>query len=321
MAIHREFFYVDLDGITRYIDYALFGKNAKFAIELNGETFHHPVAIGAARYRSQLFKQNSLVADGFRVFRWSLNGMKDRERFILEIKRFMGAARPFLSKSIIRTSRQVFTLHEHQTGALERLNQARSQGQNTFLLVLPTGTGKTEIFIEDLVRLKKKMSSLRSLIMVPTRKLREQTLVRLQLRLPYQYRNLVSTDILTDNKADFHVQTTAYLHRHYHKIPADRFDYIVVDEAHHAPAQGLSKILEHFTPSHLLGVTATPERFDQQRLEKIFGEYETQLSLEEAIRRGLVPPIRCYRIRSNIDLSEVRFNGKEYLITTEPQQV
>ena len=60
-------------------------------------------------------------------------------------------------------------------------------------------------------------------------------------------------------------------------------------------------------------MTATPDRSDQQRLEKIFGEYEPQLSLEEAIQQGLVPPVRCYRVESNIDLSEVRFNGKEYV--------
>ncbi len=315
MALNREFSYVDLEGTTRYIDYALFGQNAKFAIELNGENFHHPAVIGSARYRSQLFKQNSLVADGFKVFRWSLNGMRDRERFILEIKRFMGRGRPFIDKSIIRASRSVFTLHEHQQSALDGLQRAREKGQNTFLLVLPTGTGKTEIFIEDLVRMKSLSPDLHSLIIVPTRKLRKQTIARLQLRLPIHYRDQVTTDVFSGDNASFWVQTAAYLHRHYYKIPADRFDYIVVDEAHHAPAQGLSKILEHFTPSQLLGVTATPERFDQQRLEKIFGEYEAQLSLEDAIRQGLVPPVRCYRIRSNIDLSEVRFNGREYVKT------
>ena len=70
MALHREFAYVDLEGVTRYIDYALFAEAIKFAIELNGEQFHHPVAIKAKKCRSQLFKQNSLVSDGFKVFRW-----------------------------------------------------------------------------------------------------------------------------------------------------------------------------------------------------------------------------------------------------------
>lgn len=313
VALHREFAYVDLEGKTRYIDYALFGQDGKFAIELNGENFHHPVVIGSKRYRSQLFKQNSLVADGFKVFRWSMNGMRDRERFVLELDRFLGVAGPFIDKSIIKLRRQVstFQLHEHQETALASFTESRSKGQNTFLLVLPTGTGKTEIFIEDIARLKKEQASMRALIIVPTRKLRDQTKARLELRLPHEFRGQVSTDAF----GDLHlvVQTAAYLHRHYYKIPADRFDYIVVDEAHHAPAQGLRNILSHFNPSHLLGATATPDRLDQQRLEKIFGEYEPQLSLEEAIEQGLVPSVRCYRVKSNIDLSEVRFNGKEYV--------
>jgi len=313
MGLHREFAYVDFAGITRYIDYALFAKSAKFAIELNGESFHHPAVIGPQKYRSQLFKQNSLSADGFKVFRWSLNGMRDKERFILELSRFMGHARPFLDKSVFKLTRPAFTLRTHQEQALDQLREARKKGRNTFLLVLPTGTGKTEIFIEDLVRLKERDPDLKALVIVPTRKLREQTLARFKLRLPYKFQDNVSDEIISENTADFLVQTAAYLHRHYYKIPADRFDYIVVDEAHHAAAHGLRNILEHFRPTHLLGVTATPERFDQQRLEKIFGEYEPQLSLEDAIRQGLVPPVRCYRTKSNIDLSEVRFNGREFV--------
>lgn len=315
MGLHREFASVDLAGTIRYIDYALFAKSAKFAIELNGENFHHPVVIGAKKYRSQLFKQNSLVADGFKVFRWSLNGMRDRERFILELSRFMRYALPFLDKPVFKLTRpvQTFTLRDHQQQSLDQLSEARKNGQNTFLLVLPTGTGKTEIFISDLVRLKEQEQDLKVLVIVPSRKLREQTLARFKLRLPSQYKNRTSIDVLNENSADFLVQTTAYLHRHYYKIPADRFDYIVVDEAHHAAANGLRNILEHFTPTHLLGVTATPERLDLQRLEKIFGEYEPQLSLEDATRQGLVPPVRCYRIQSNIDLSEVRFNGREFV--------
>lgn len=313
MGLHREFTYADMEGTTRYIDYALFGTVEKFAIELNGESFHHPVVIGPRKYRSQLFKQNSLVADGFKVFRWSLNGMKDRERFVLEVRRFMGDAQPFLDKPIFKAKRPVFTLKDHQKDSLVNLAEARRDGQNTFLLVLPTGTGKTEVFIKDIEQLKEQDPGLKALVIVPTRKLRGQTLARFLLRLPVELQNCISDDVVGDTTSDIYVQTAAYLHRNYYKIAQDYFDYIVVDEAHHAAAHGLRKILEHFTPDHLLGVTATPERFDQQKLEEIFGEYSPQLSLGDAIQKGLVPPVRCFRVKSNIDLSEVRFNGREFV--------
>lgn len=313
IGLHREFAYFDFSGTRRYIDYALFGQSMKFAIELNGERFHHPHVIGSKKYRSQLFKQNSMVVDGFKVFRWSMNGMRDRERFVLEISRFMGYAQPFLDKSVYKLKRKTFTLRVHQEQSLNQLRKARDEGQNTFLLVLPTGTGKTEIFIKDITDLKNNDPELKALVIVPTRKLRDQTQARFRLRLPDKFKDSVSTEILKDSDADFLVQTSAYMHRHYYKIPANYFNYIVVDEAHHSAAQGLRSVLEHFRPVHLLGVTATPERFDEQSLEKIFGEYEPQLSLEDAIRLGLVPPVRCYRVKSNIDLSEVRFNGKEFV--------
>lgn len=131
--------------------------------------------------------------------------------------------------------------------------------------------------------------------------------------MPSHLQNRTSLDILGNKLAEFHVQTSAYLHRHYFKLAPDTFDYIVVDEAHHAAAPGLRNILEHFNPKHLIGVTATPDRLDQQSLEDVFGDYKPQLSLEDAILKGLVPPVRCYRVKSNIDLSKVRFNGREYV--------
>ncbi len=111
------------------------------------------------------------------------------------------------------------------------------------------------------------------------------------------------------DNASFWVQTAAYLHRHYYKIPADRFDYIVVDEAHHAPAQGLSKILEHFTPSQLLGVTATPERFDQQRLLIYIRQWE----ICHGGHWSLVP--RTWLIKPIVSISDSLLHCRQFLIS------
>jgi superfamily II DNA or RNA helicase len=313
-VLYREFPYIDCAGKNRFIDYALFTTTQKFAIELNGESFHHPAAIGAKKYRSQLFKQNSLVSDGFKIFRWSEHGMRDQERFIQELKLFLGSPTEFIPKAHLKIDRQFSTidLHDHQLDSLEYLRKERSGGRRNFLIVLPTGTGKTEIFIKDIEILKNDKKSLKALILVPSRKLRTQTIERFKARLP-KYRNIVGDDCF--GKKEIVVQTYAFIHRHYFKVSREEFDYIVVDEAHHAPAAGLRRVLEYFNPCHLLGVTATPERFDQRSLEEIFGRYESTLTLKEAIEQNLIPPIRCYRIRSNIDLSMVRFNGREYVRT------
>jgi len=311
--LHRELPYSDYDGKTRYIDYALFTDKQKFAIELNGESFHHPCVIGSKKYRSQLFKQNSLSADGFKVYRWSMRGMQDREKFIQEIQNLFGEYGKFLPKATFKLSRQLTSidLYEHQADTLTYLAAERKSGRRAFLIFLPTGTGKTEIFIADFSRIQEKFPDLRALVIVPKRKLRDQTLARFKERTPDLH---CSQDIFSSSdKTSVWVQTAAFLQRHYYRIPSEHFDYLVVDEAHHAVAPGMRKVLEHFNPEHLIGLTATPDRLDQQRLEDIFGDYEARLTLEEAILQGLIPPIRCYRIESNIDLSEVRFNGRDYV--------
>ena len=311
-ALHREFNHIDFEGVSRFVDYVLFTEYQKFAIELNGEAFHHPTIIGRKKYRSQLFKQNSLTADGFKVFRWSLRGMRDREKFIQDLKKFFGNPLQFIDRSNFKIKRsfKTFNLYKHQKDSLDYLDSLRKEGRDAFLIILPTGTGKTEIFLEDFKRQKEINPALKGLIIVPTRKLRRQTLERLDERLPHF---TYTKDILDNYGRDICVQTSAYLMRHYFKLDREKYGYIVVDEAHHAMAGGLRKTLEHFHPKNLIGVTASPDRMDQQKLEVIFGEYESILSLEDAIENGLVPPVRCFRIKSNIDLSEVRFNGKEYV--------
>ena len=95
-------------------------------------------------------------------------------------------------------------------------------------------------------------------------------------------------------------------------LPRDYYDYIVFDEAHHAQAANCKKTLQYFTPKYLIGLTATPERLDKRKIDEIFGQYETKLTLREAIEKGVIANIRCYRLISNIDLSKVRYNGIDY---------
>ena len=169
-ALRREKPFSDFDGKVRYIDYALQTLHGRIAIELNGESFHHPRCIGIDRYCSQLFKQNSLVMSGWRVFRWSERGMRDADRFIEEMRRFFGPAEDFRRVPTYMAPRSVgtFQLMEHQEEALDRLSVERQAGRSSFLIELPTGTGKTEVFMEDFRREKARDRCLNGLIMVPT---------------------------------------------------------------------------------------------------------------------------------------------------------
>jgi len=309
-ALIREYQYVDLLGKSRYVDYILKTQSGDIAIELNGEAFHHPLVIDRKRYLSQLLKQNSLMKDDIKVYRWSNAGMADEKKFADQIRMYFGRTETFCEKPSASQFRNIsFSLFKHQKNALSDIQNSREAGKDTFLLVLPTGTGKTEVFIADHHRQRKLGRAKRALVIVPFKDLRNQTKSRFLERNPSL---IVSSDI-TDTEADVIVQTTQAIQRSFFSLSLDYFDYIVVDEAHHAPAQGLKRVLEHFKPKTLLGCTATDKRLDQKDLAEIFGRYQINLTLEEAIKQNLLPPIRAFRLESNIDFSQVRFNGKEFV--------
>jgi hypothetical protein len=148
-------------------------------------------------------------------------------------------------------------------------------------------------------------------VVVPTLTLRDQTQKRLACRLQKLHHS--TTYQPRSPASGFMVQTYQHMVRHYQSFAPDAFDYVVVDEAHHAVASGLRAVLQHLRPQALVGLTATDERLDEKRLEEVFDSYETNLSLREAIEQRLLPPIRAFRIQPNVSLSSVRFNGIDYV--------
>ncbi|GAM70479.1 helicase [Vibrio sp. JCM 19236] len=308
-ALHPEEIYIDMHGHRRYIDFMLHRNEGNIAIELNGERYHHPLLIGEKQYLSQLNKQNSLVRDNTLVFRWSDRGMRDQFKFREQLKDYFGVVDNFKATPFFKGKRSVnFQLYEHQSEAVSSIRKQRERGDNTFLTVLPTGTGKTEVFIEDYREQLQQGHTKRALAIVPTVDLKKQLEARVSKHLPH-----VSICNNFGSNADLTIITNAAAVRDFHALDSTFYDYILIDEAHRAAATGLSKVLEHFTPKTLLGLTATDERLDQKRLETIFGSYQVDLTLQQAMETGLVPPIRVFRLESNIDFSKVRFNGKEFV--------
>ncbi len=87
---------------------------------------------------------------------------------------------------------------------------------------------------------------------------------------------------------------------------------MVIDEAHHAAAETYRRVLEYFRPRFVLGLTATSERADGQDLLELFRNCAHRLTLQEAVERGELVPIRCVRVKTNINLSKVRYNQIQY---------
>lgn len=94
----------------------------------------------------------------------------------------------------------------------------------------------------------------------------------------------------------------------YESLPADYYDYIVVDEFHHAAAPTYQKLLNYFKPRILLGLTATPERMDGKSIMHYFGgRVAAEIRLPEAIDRKLLCPFQYFGIADTVDLTDLRW--------------
>lgn len=284
------------NGRNAFVDYVVETQNGNYAIEENGVRYHHPCIIGEKAYYRQLEKQNTLSLYNFKVYRFSTQNLLFKDQTIDNIKKYLGEKNKFLNSTLLKEDRK-FKLYEHQEEILEELNNDRKQGINTGLIVIPMGTGKSQIVIEDIKNLYNRNIIKSVLVMVPSDRIKDDWNNRLS-----KYKDKLNIDIKFYN--------TVFLEKN--SLSKDHYDYIVFDEAHHAQAANCKKTLQYFKPKFLIGLTATPERLDGKSLEEIFGKVESKLSIKEAIEKDVIVNIRCYRLISNIDLSKVRYNGKDY---------
>ncbi len=148
---------------------------------------------------------------------------------------------------------------------------------------------------------------------MPTTQLKFQVIEAFRKRLPDHGIAVSESDVGTAPDSEILVQTYAWMSRHLHSYGTKDFEYVGIDEAHHSVAPALRKVIQRFDAGFLVGLTATDQRLDTLKLEEVFGKYDVELSLVEAIRQELLTPIRAFRLKSNIDLSEVRFNGRDFV--------
>lgn len=322
--LQPQLHFLDLDGAPRRIDYALLSPLDKYAFEVDGEYYHRSDSslVSAERHRDHLFRQNSLIFNGWKVYRWTDSELPIyRERVIDQLRLFLEReiAAGTLEKGDLLPLQEggEFELRDHQTEALAALQQFRAEGKTIALLTHATGTGKTHVAINDAQSV-----GLRTLYLAHTKQLPAQTATRVASLWPtartaiYQRGNHAEI-----SNALVVLGTLQAVAQNLTRFQPEEFGYIIVDEAHHAPAKTFQKVIQHFRPQFLLGLTATPDRPDQRDLLLLFRETAHRLPLEEAIRRGVLVPIRCVRVETNIDLHHVKYNGVDYRLKDLEQAI
>lgn len=297
--LSREYGICDENGKSFFLDYLVRTRNGNYAVEENGVMYHHPQIIGETKYRNQLIKQNTCALWGIKLFRFSTEDCKFDSRIEDDIRQYFGKDTSAFVDNGLKIERK-YELYEHQKVSLKEIQKRRNAGIKAFLIVLPTAAGKSKIVEEDIKSYAKGKKKFKALILVPG----INTLI--------DWENRVKNS-LSEFSEDIEVRTYAYMARHYTDMSPTYYNYLVVDEAHHAVAPVLKRVIQYFDTDFTIGLTATDQRPDRKKLETVFGTYSTSLSLKEAMEKGIVAKANVYRIETNIDLSKVRFNGKDYV--------
>lgn len=205
-----------------------------------------------------------------------------------------------------------------QQEILDRLQAEREiRGLYRNLVCAATGTGKTVISAFDYANFcKKNMGKKNRLLFVAHR----EEILRQSLDT---YRGVLQDPNFGElYYKDSHPEEKDYLFASISsinsqelcgKLPEDYYDYIVVDEFHHAAAPSYKRLLSYFKPKILLGLTATPERMDGKDILTYFNnKIAAEIRLPEAIDRKLLCPFHYFGVSDTVDLSEVRWTRGGY---------
>lgn len=209
----------------------------------------------------------------------------------------------------------IFEPRGAQIEALYSLEKSREEGFDKGLVVAATGIGKTYLSAFDSAKYNK-------ILFVAHR----EEIIKQAAQSFKNVRNSDDIGFFYSNQKDTKnsfifalVQTLGkeqYLNEEY--FSKDYFDYIIVDEFHHAVSSNYKKIIDYFIPKFLLGLTATPERLDSKDVFALC-DYNMvyEVRLKDAINKGWLVPFRYYGIYDetvnyeHIDYKNGKYDDKQ----------
>ncbi|MFC4887872.1 DUF3427 domain-containing protein [Streptomyces beijiangensis] len=209
------------------------------------------------------------------------------------------------------------TPHPFQKDMLERLQVERTtRDRHRNLLVAATGTGKTVMAALDYKQLRRMAGHDLKLLFVAHRKeILDQSRAKYQHVLnDANFGELLYAGEIPEDWSHVFASVQSLNSRTLERLAPDHFDVIVIDEFHHGTSPTYRKIIEHFTPGELLGLTATPERMDGKNIQDEFfdGHIAAEMRLWEAMENELLSPFHYFGISDNTDLSAVEWKRGTY---------
>ncbi len=255
----------------------------------------------------ELFENHSLVIDDDELTKYSKNWHK-----------------PAVSKDLAKYDNLeddedtkveiLFQPRGAQIEALYALEDSRSEGVTKGLVQAATGVGKTYLAAFDSAKYE------RVLFVAHREEILKQAAISFKnVRHSDDYGFFYGKQKDTDKAVIFASVATLGRNEYLTKdfFAPDYFDYVIIDEFHHAVNEQYQRIVKYFKPQFLLGLTATPERMDGKNIYEIC-DYNVpyEISLKEAINKGMLVPFHYYGIYDETDYSSLhlvkgRYDEKE----------
>ena len=184
-----------------------------------------------------------------------------------------------------------------QRRALKELNRIRAMGASRALICAAAGSGKTFLAAFDALNFNPR----RLLYVVQEGSILMKSFETFQQVFGSDRSYGIYNKDFKELDAQFLFSTNITMANSLELFPPHTFDYVIIDECHHATAETYRKIIDYFQPQFLLGITATPERMDGEDVFGLFDEnVPYELRLRDAIINGLVVPFKYYGIRDEL---------------------
>lgn len=222
----------------------------------------------------------------------------------------------------------MINLRPYQIDAIEHIKDYFNY-ENKQYIELPTGSGKTITFLSYLSENYKHLPHAKFMVVVPSKELLNQVyesaLLFFDKKDISRKGNGFSEKISKLHICIIHSIRGAYLE----SISEQYFSLVIIDEAHHVQADSYKRLIEMIDEkcnilkqtydclggiTHILGVTATPDRLDGYLISELLGNCSFKLSINQLIDQKYLSDIEGYIVRTNIDLSDVHDHNGDFSI-------
>ncbi|MFE7116532.1 DUF3427 domain-containing protein [Streptomyces sp. NPDC057654] len=208
--------------------------------------------------------------------------------------------------------------YPHQKDMLDRLRIEREiHDRHRNLLVAATGTGKTVMAALDYKELKKQHpdGELKLLFVAHRQEILKQSLRTYQeVLVDANFGELLVGKEIPADWTHVFASVQSLNARSLERLAPDHFDVVVIDEFHHGVSPTYQRIIAHFAPTELLGLTATPERMDGRNVQDEFfdGHIAAEMRLWEALENDLLSPFHYFGVADSTDLESLTWKRGSY---------